>query len=102
MTAFSPEGPARVFLLDGAALLAARRRVYDGDPALAVADQRLLLDAEAARAVGPFSVIDKPTSPPSGDMQDYLSQGPYWWPDPKSADGLPWVRRDGEANPDRE
>jgi hypothetical protein len=102
MTAFSPEGTARVFLLDGAALLAARRRVYDGDPALAVADQRLLLDAEAARAVGPFSVIDKPTSPPSGDMQDYLSQGPYWWPDPKSADGLPWVRRDGEANPDRE
>ncbi|HIG18046.1 MAG TPA: hypothetical protein EYQ31_12610 [Candidatus Handelsmanbacteria bacterium] len=102
MTAFSPEGPARVFLLDGAALLAARRRVYDGDPALAVADQRLLLDAEAARAVGPFSVIDKPTSPPSGDMRDYLSQGPYWWPDPKSTDGLPWVRRDGEANPDRE
>ena len=26
---------------------------------------------------------------------------PYWWPDPEQEDGLPYVRRDGEINPDR-
>ncbi len=30
---------------------------------------------------------------------DYLSMGDYWWPDPAKADGLPYVRRDGESNP---
>jgi len=95
-------GLPRVFQLDGASLQAARGLVYDGDPDLAAADQRLLQDAGAARAVGPFSVVSKTCLPPSGDAHDYLSQGPYWWPDPDTEDGLPWVRRDGEANPDRE
>jgi len=102
MTESASETEPRVFLLDGASLLAARRRVYDGDPILAAADQRLLQDAETASAVGPFSVVDKDASPPSGDPHDYLSQAPYWWPDPDIDSGLPWVRRDGEANPDRE
>jgi beta-galactosidase len=31
---------------------------------------------------------------------DYLSMGDYWWPNPKTKDGLPYVRRDGESNPD--
>jgi hypothetical protein len=96
------EIPPRLFHLDGAALLAARRRVYDGDPGLSAADQRLLLDVEESRAVGPFSVVDKERLPPSGDAHDYLSEGPYWWPDPEAADGLPWVRRDGEINPEHE
>jgi hypothetical protein len=30
-----------------------------------------------------------------------MSIGPYWWPDPSSPDGLPYVRRDGETNPER-
>ncbi|ATC63552.1 hypothetical protein CMV30_06060 [Nibricoccus aquaticus] len=30
---------------------------------------------------------------------DYLSMGDYWWPNPKTPDGLPYVRRDGESNP---
>jgi hypothetical protein len=102
MTGSSSETPPRVFLLNGASLLAARRRVYDGDLDLAAADQRLLLDAQEAATVGPFSVVDKTTLPPSSDLHDYLSQGPYWWPDPDTEDGLPWVRRDGESNPDRE
>jgi len=102
MSESSFDTPPRVFLLDGASLLSARRRVYDGDPALAAADQRLLLDAEEAGAVGPFSVVDKATLPPSGDRHDYVSQGPYWWPDQGTTDGLPWVRRDGESNPDGE
>lgn len=94
--------PPRVFLLDGASLLAARRRVYDGDPALSASDQRLLQDAEDAGAVGPFSVVHKASPGPGGDVHDYVSQAPYWWPDPDIANGLPYVRRDGELNPERD
>lgn len=43
-----------------------------------------------------YSVVDKQISPPSGDKHDYLHPAPYWWPNPKTADGLPYVRRDGE------
>lgn len=50
---------------------------------------------------GPYSVTYKKALPPSGDKHDYISMGPYWWPNPKTADGLPYVRRDGERNPER-
>jgi hypothetical protein len=29
-----------------------------------------------------------------------MSLGPYWWPDPDKADGLPYIRRDGRVNPE--
>ncbi len=31
---------------------------------------------------------------------DYLSMGDYWWPNPDTPNGLPYVRRDGQSNPD--
>jgi hypothetical protein len=31
---------------------------------------------------------------------DYVSEGPYWWPDPKNPTG-PYIRKDGERNPAR-
>ena len=36
---------------------------------------------------------------PSGNIHDYTSMGPYWWPNPDTPDGLPWVRRDCQHNP---
>jgi hypothetical protein len=61
---------------------------------------RLRRDAERALTVGPFSVTDKTRVAPSGDRHDFLSLAPYWWPDPSKPDGLPYIRRDGEVNPD--
>ncbi len=58
-------------------------------------------DADAVMEAGPFSVMDKPLTPPSGDKHDYMSIGPYWWPNPDTPDGLPYIRRDGETNPER-
>ncbi len=31
---------------------------------------------------------------------DFFSMGPYWWPNPDTEDGLPYVHRDGEVNPE--
>lgn len=60
----------------------------------------LIEKAYLALNEGPYSVVHKKRTPPSGDKHDYLSMGPYWWPDTTKADGLPYIRRDGEINPE--
>lgn len=49
---------------------------------------------------GPWSVMDHPSPAVSGNPHDYFSEGPYWWPDPDNP-GAPYIRRDGEVNPER-
>jgi hypothetical protein len=68
-------------------------------PARAEGD-RLVKAADEALAAGPFSVMQKGRTPPSGDRHDFISLAPYWWPDPSRPGGLPYVRRDGEVNPE--
>ena len=70
-------------------------------PATSPALKELLEEATKALAAGPFHVMQKQRTPPSGDKHDYMSVGPYWWPDPAKPNGLPYIRRDGETNPDR-
>lgn len=60
----------------------------------------LKADADRCLAMKPVSVTDKKTPPPSGDLHDYTSMAPYSWPNPKTADGLPYITRDGETNPE--
>jgi len=90
----------RVFLLDARQLQATKQRIQSGDKTLDPAIGKLERDAQKALASGPFSVVTKDATPPSGDRHDYMSQAPYFWPDPKSANGLPYIRRDGERNPE--
>lgn len=61
--------------------------------------ERLKLDAELALQRGPYSVVDKTAVPPNGDPHDYYHAAPYWWPNPATANGLPFVWRDGERLP---
>jgi hypothetical protein len=93
-------GPPRVFLIDVDLLAQTRRRVAADAAELAASMAELRQQADEALKAGPFSVMDKPFVPPSGDKHDYMSLGPYWWPDPNQPDGLPYIRRDGEVNPD--
>lgn len=85
----------RVFLWDTVHLLT----VAD-EARFAPALERLRQEADETLAAGPFSVMDKPRTPPGGDKHDYMSMGPYWWPNPDTPDGLPYIRRDGERNPE--
>ncbi|MEN1679704.1 MAG: alginate lyase family protein [Planctomycetota bacterium] len=59
----------------------------------------LKVKTRAAQKNGVYSVVDKKLVPASGDRHDYASFGRYWWPNPNTPDGLPYVRRDGEVNP---
>lgn len=61
--------------------------------------QKLIEDADEALTKGPYSVTYKEMVPPGGTKNDYMSQGPYWWPDTTKPDGLPFIRRDGVSNP---
>jgi hypothetical protein len=100
-TARAGETPApRVFLLDGEHLRLVRDKILSGDTNYSAALARLKEDARKALSAGPFSVVDKKTAPPSGDRHDYMSQAPYFWPNPDTSNGLPYIRRDGERNPD--
>ncbi len=63
---------------------------------------RLVKMADHAMKVGPYSVAMKAQVPPSGDKHDFLSMAPYFWPNPKSPNGLPFIRRDGERYPEAE
>ena len=101
------------FLFTGAGKTAAQipaTRIYDGEKLAKVkarihseeyapAFNKLISDADKALKSKPVSVMDKEMVPASGDKHDYMSMGPYWWPDPTKPDGLPYIRKDGVRNP---
>ena len=64
--------------------------------------QQLLSEADRWLTEGPYTVTTKPKTPPSGNKHDYMSMGPYWWPNPDTPDGLPYIRKDGYRNPERD
>ncbi len=47
------------------------------------------------------TIVDKKQPSPTGDPHDYISYGRYWWPDPASTNGLPYIQRDGHPNRDQ-
>ncbi len=47
----------------------------------------------------PVTITAFPAERSAGGKHDYYSEGDYWWPDPESEDGLPYIHRDGRTNP---
>ena len=88
------------FGVNPGALDQVKDRLAGGDQSLQPALNRLLREADLALKTKPSSVMDKIRTPPSGDKHDYLSLPPYWWPDPASSNGLPYIRHDGKVNPE--
>lgn len=91
-----------VRVLDAQRLAATRARVIAGDPALQASLGTLVKLADAAFDEPMLSVADKKDLPPSGNKNDYVSLSPYWWPNPDTPDGLPYIRKDGVFNPERD
>src|SRR5258708_678699 len=90
----------RVFLLNSQKLAETKQRIQSGDKTFDAALAKLEADARKALQQEPVSVTTKAPTPPSGDKHDYMSQAPYFWPDPSKPNGLPYIRRDGERNPE--
>jgi Alginate lyase len=86
--------------LDFSVLAEKKKSVQLKDASLMPAYNELKKNADKLLKYEPVSVMDKKDLPPSGDKHDYMSLAPYWWPDPSKPNGLPYIRKDGETNPE--
>ena len=100
-TALGAAEPVRVYhAARPGALEKTRALIAAGDETARQAFKKLVADADKALLVEPPSVTAKAKVPPSGDKHDYLSLAPYFWPDPSKPAGLPYLRKDGQVNPE--
>lgn len=58
-----------------------------------------LREAKRVLKSNPITVTAETSERSAGGIHDFYSEGDYWWPDPENPDG-PYVRRDGETNPE--
>ncbi len=79
----------RLFILDSKNLVKAKEQLQSNDPAVVPAYNKLIRGADRALTSETLSVIQKESTPPSGDKHDYMSIAPYWWPNPNTPNGLP-------------
>jgi len=93
--AASPRG-----ILAEPAQIAKIRAALAGGGAFAEAADTLRQTADAALKAGPWSVTTHRPPNVAAGPNDYCSEGPYWWPDPNNPKG-PYIRKDGQRNPDR-
>ncbi len=98
-----PDSAPDTLLLNSKRIEEARIHLASGEPNYVEKAQILLNRADEILAQGVrYSVTFNESTPASGHAHDYYSTGPYWWPNPDTEDGLPYVRRDGEFNPERD
>ncbi len=90
----------KLLLLNSCDPVGVKQLAEAGNQAIEAEFARLRKDAGAWLSQGPWSVtIARPENTPAGP-NDFFSEGPYWWPDPANPNA-PYVRRDGEVNPQR-
>ncbi len=60
---------------------------------------RIVEQAETSLAVPIGHITDHVALLSAGGPHDFYSNGDYWWPNPDTTTGLPYVRQDGQSNP---
>jgi hypothetical protein len=95
-----PASSLKLVTLNASALERNKAAINNKEQTILPAYKKLLKDADKALQWGPVSVMEKLNTPPSGDKHDYMSIAPYFWYDSTKPNGLPYVRRDGQTNPE--
>ena len=62
--------------------------------------ERIVKAAAAGLQQQPVTIAAFPAKLSQGGPNDFYSNGDYWWPDPAKPNGLPYIKRDGETNPE--
>jgi len=90
----------KLFLVDANKVVKIKKDAYSND---AIKKNVFQLTKNADKLLDKHfgSVMDKKFPPPCGNMHEYMSLAPYFWPDPSKPDGKPYIRKDGERNPER-
>jgi Alginate lyase len=60
----------------------------------------IITKADSVLLKRPISVTEKTLLPPNGTKHDYFALASYEWPNPNTPNGLPYVSRDGQTNPE--
>jgi hypothetical protein len=90
----------KVFLMDGTHLAEVKIKVSEKDKTSLTIVESIKKQADALLSMKPISVLDKGFTPASGSKHDYMSQAPYFWYDSSKTNGLPYMRKDGQHNPE--
>src|SRR3954468_24196096 len=90
----------KVYLMDVDRLEILKKKYQQNDAATVQLITDLKKEADKLLDMKPVSVMDKTINPPSGNKHDYMSQAPYFWYDSSKPNGLPYMRRDGQRNPE--
>jgi len=97
---------AEKLLLMQEARLGQLKSAYEGkeDPSLPPEAKGMAkkIVKEADKRVGKpvITITENENLQASKDPHDYFSTARYYWPDPSKPDGLPYIRKDGETNPE--
>ena len=76
--------------------------ITNAAPAIDVAaidHDRILQAAAAALQQEPVNITQFPAKLSAGGPHDFYSSADYFWPNPNTTNGLPYVSRDGQTNP---
>jgi Alginate lyase len=60
---------------------------------------RILAAAATALNQAPVTITAYRAKLSDGGPNDFYSNGDYWWPNPNTTNGLPYINRDGQTNP---
>jgi hypothetical protein len=90
----------RVFIMDEGHLAELKIKFQKKDNATLQLIGQIKAEADRLLEKKPVSVMDKAFTPVSGSKHDYMSQAPYFWYDSTKPNGLPYLRKDGERNPE--
>ena len=91
---------AAFYLFNPQDLAQMKLKVQERHPAFEGKFLELINEADRELALGPYSVMEKKQIPPSGDKHDYISLARFYWPRPNQKEGLPYIHRDCEMNPE--
>jgi Alginate lyase len=97
----SSQSPLRLFLLNAHQLQERKHQTSDAKTnSWREAILKLESDGQNELKTEVPSIVTKTATPPSGAKHDYMTQAPYFWKNPDTKDGFPYIQRDGERNPE--
>lgn len=96
---FAQETP-RTFFANGKKIVMVRESLKKNEKTYKTIFASFIRSTDKLLSEKPRSVISKKQTPPSGDKHDYMSLAPYWWPDSSGDETAPYVRYDGQRNPE--
>ena len=88
------------FIMNGDLLMQNKFKINAGNQQCLAALKLLLSNTSVALTRTPYTIVNKSILPPSGDKHDYLSLATYYWPNPNTSTGLPYIKKDGQMNPE--